>query len=89
MMKDINDKNSCEVGLACVVESKLKTYFKAFNGDKPAPCLYGHIIREIEKPLISTVLKHTNGNKVKAAALLGINRNTLYKKIQEHDLGQG
>ncbi|MBL9028989.1 MAG: Fis family transcriptional regulator [Caedimonas sp.] len=89
MMNDVSDKNLCEIGLDCVVESKLKTYFKALNGDPPTTNLHARIIREVEKPLIALALKHTKGNKVKAAALLGMNRNTLYKKIQELGLEQG
>ena len=72
-----------DVGLACVIEHKLEHYFKALGEDLPAPNLYGHIMREVEKPLIQSILKYTNGNKVKAASMLGINRNTLYKKMQE------
>lgn len=75
-----------DVGLAGVIEHKLEHYFKALGDDLPASNLYNHIIREVEKPLIQSVLNYTKGNKVKAACLLGINRNTLYKKMQELEL---
>lgn len=65
-----------------MVEAKLESYLTALKGDKPAAGLYDHIIREVEKPLLTIALKITNNNKVKAAQILGINRNTLRKKLQ-------
>ena len=50
----------------------------------PAPSeIYHQIMERIEQPLLETVLQHTGGNQLRAAALLGINRNTLRKKIVE------
>lgn len=86
MKIDVSDKNFMDVGLACVIEHKLEHYFEALGEDLPASNLYTHILREVEKPLIQSVLKYTGGNKVKAACLLGINRNTLYKKMQALEL---
>jgi two-component system nitrogen regulation response regulator GlnG len=51
----------------------------------PAPGLFDRIMREVEKPLISLTLEATRGNQIRAAEVLGLNRNTLRKKIQ--DLG--
>jgi two-component system nitrogen regulation response regulator GlnG len=51
------------------------------------PEIYRSILAELERPLIETVLKKTGGNQIKAAALLGINRNTLRKKISELEIG--
>ena len=85
MKTDVREKNNVEVGLSTMVEHKLQAYFKALNGDQPLKGLYDHILREVEKPLIQLALEQSGGNKVKAAKFLGINRNTLYKKIQ--DLG--
>ena len=48
----------------------------------PAPGLYDRLLAEVERPLIEQALAATRGNQIKAAAVLGINRNTLRKKIQ-------
>jgi two-component system nitrogen regulation response regulator GlnG len=48
--------------------------------------LYGRILREVEAPLIEIALEATSGNQAKCADLLGINRNTLRKKITELDI---
>ena len=68
------------------VERQLRTFFSANNGDLPEPGLYGRALREFEKPLIALTLEATGGNQIKAAALLGVNRNTLRKKIRELDI---
>ncbi len=52
----------------------------------PPGGIYDMVIRRIEKPLIETILKITKGNKKKAAAMLGINRNTLSKKMEELEI---
>jgi two-component system nitrogen regulation response regulator GlnG len=71
--------------LSAAVERHLSTYFLA-QGDKlPPPGLYDRILREIERPLLSICLAATRGNQIRAAHLLGLNRNTLRKKIR--DLG--
>lgn len=71
--------------LSEAVERHLTTYFLA-QGDKlPPPGLYDRILREIERPLLSMCLAATRGNQIRAAHLLGLNRNTLRKKIR--DLG--
>ncbi|MFW0776872.1 MAG: helix-turn-helix domain-containing protein [Rickettsiales bacterium] len=69
------------------VEDHLQQYFAAHTGGHlPPPGLYGRILPLIEKPLIEMTLKATEGNQVKAAFILGINRNTLRKKIQMLDI---
>ena len=66
------------------VEAHLRQYFAAHSGDDlPPPGLYDRILPLVEKPLIEMTLRATGGNQVKAAAVLGINRNTLRKKIAE------
>lgn len=66
------------------VESHLRQYFAAHSGDHlPPPGLYDRILPLMEKPLIALTLQATGGNQVKAAQVLGINRNTLRKKIAE------
>jgi two-component system nitrogen regulation response regulator GlnG len=68
------------------VERHLRTYFSANHASLPAPGLYARALREFEKPLITLALEATGGNQIKAAALLGVNRNTLRKKIRELDI---
>ena len=48
--------------------------------------IYRGVLERVERPLLETVLAHTEGNQIRAAALLGINRNTLRKKIAELDI---
>jgi two-component system nitrogen regulation response regulator GlnG len=72
--------------LAATVESRLKDYFDAHGDELPASGLYDRVLREIERPLIELTLAVTSGNQIKAAKLLGLNRNTLRKKIRELDI---
>ena len=72
--------------LSIAVGRHLKTYFAAHDGDLPAAGLYGRVLREVERPLLSLTLEATRGNQIKAAELLGLNRNTLRKKIRELDI---
>jgi two-component system nitrogen regulation response regulator GlnG len=66
------------------VEAHLKHYFDAHSGEHlPPPGLYDRLLPLVEKPLIEMTLKATGGNQVKAAYVLGINRNTLRKKIEQ------
>ncbi len=68
------------------IETHLKHYFSLHGDNLPAPGLYNRIIQEVELPLIALALQATRGNQVKTAELLGINRNTLRKKIKELDI---
>jgi two-component system nitrogen regulation response regulator GlnG len=71
--------------LSASVEQYLTRYFLD-QGDKlPPPGVYDRIVQEVERPLISICLAATRGNQIRAAQLLGVNRNTLRKKIR--DLG--
>ena len=72
--------------LSASVERHLNRYFKAHGEDLPPVGLYVRILREVERPLISRVLSATRGNQIKAAELLGVNRNTLRKKIRDLDI---
>ena len=81
-----NSMNSGNDGLAQTVENQLAEYFAAHNGSFPAMGLYDRILKEIEKPLITLTLQATRGNQVKAALVLGLNRNTLRKKIKELEI---
>ena len=73
-------------GLTESVDRHLKNYFAAHKGGLPASGLYDRIIQEVERPLINRTLIATRGNQIKAAELLGINRNTLRKKIKFLDI---
>jgi len=73
-------------GLAAAVERHIIDYFAAHQGGLPAAGLYDRVLREIERPLIVATLGATRGNQIKAAHLLGLNRNTLRKKIRELDI---
>ncbi len=73
-------------GLGEAVARQLRSYFAAHDGSLPAPGLYQRVLKEIEKPLILQSLSATRGNQIKAAKLLGLNRNTLRKKIRELDI---
>ncbi|NNG02968.1 MAG: nitrogen regulation protein NR(I) [Inquilinus sp.] len=73
-------------GLSTVVERQLRDYFDAHKDGLPAAGLYNRVLHEMERPLISLCLAATGGNQIRAAALLGVNRNTLRKKIRELDI---
>ena len=76
-----NDSESCEFSES--VERYLTRYFASFGGDLPPSGLYDRVIRDVEKPLISAALASTRGNQIKAAELLGLNRNTLRARIRD------
>jgi two-component system nitrogen regulation response regulator GlnG len=68
------------------VDRHLRAYFAAHQGRLPAHGLYDRILQEIERPLLTICLEATRGNQIKAAELLGLNRNTLRKKLRELDI---
>ena len=79
-------ETSSDEGLAAAVERHINDYFVAHKGTMPAAGLYDRVLREIERPLIVATLVATRGNQIKAAHVLGLNRNTLRKKIRELDI---
>jgi two-component system nitrogen regulation response regulator GlnG len=72
--------------LGGAVERHLRDYYAAHKDGLPPPGLYDRVLREIERPLISLSLAATRGNQIKAAQVLGLNRNTLRKKLRELDI---
>jgi two-component system nitrogen regulation response regulator GlnG len=72
--------------LGATIERHLREYFEGHNGALPPRGLYDRILREMERPLITLTLQSTHGNQIKAADVLGLNRNTLRKKIRELDI---
>lgn len=76
-------------GLGATVERQLQQYFAAHKDTLPTSGLYGRVLREVERPLIALTLSATRGNQLKAARVLGLNRNTLRKKLRELDIPVG
>ncbi len=72
--------------MARYVRKSLKEYFKDLDGEDPCCEMYDMVINCVEKPLLEMVLEHVGGNQTRAAEMLGINRNTLRKKMQEHGI---
>jgi two-component system, NtrC family, nitrogen regulation response regulator GlnG len=70
-------------GLSQSVESHLRGYFTVQGEDFPAGGIYSRVIAEVERPLIMMSLTACRGNQLRAAEMLGINRNTLRKRIKE------
>jgi len=68
--------------LADAVRRSLERYYKDMDGETPTG-IYEMVLSNVEKPMIETVLKFTEGNQSLAATMLGINRNTLRKKMQQ------
>ena len=71
------------------LEGHFARYFSEFGDALPPDGLYDRVMREVEVPLISAALSATVGNQLKAADLLGINRNTLRSKMRAHGLRAG
>ena len=74
-----------ELPLRNHAERALSDYLASLNGHRPAR-LYDMVLREVEEPLFRTVMDYTEGNQVRAASILGINRGTLRKKLREYGL---
>jgi len=75
--------NRCE--LADSVKLSLDQYFKDLDGEPPH-ALYNMVLSSIEKPLLEYTLQYAGGNQSKAAEILGLNRNTLRKKMQQYKI---
>jgi two-component system nitrogen regulation response regulator GlnG len=81
-----NAEPSEEETLTGSIERHLTRFFSTQGDDLPPPGLYDRMLRELEIPLISLSLAATRGNQIKAAHMLGLNRNTLRKKIRDHNI---
>ena len=73
-----NDISTCVTGA-------LEKYFRDLDGEMPC-AIYDMVLRNVEKPMLEVVMRHAEGNQTLAAEMLGINRNTLRKKLTEFDL---
>src|ERR671931_407962 len=80
------DEPRAEEGLSAAVERHLTSYFATVGDTLPPPGLYHRILQEIEVPLLTAALAATRGNQIRDADLLGLNRNTLRKKIRDLDI---
>ena len=72
--------------LADCVTHSIEQYFEDLNGEMPNN-LHSFFINEVEKPFLEVVMTKVNGNQSRAADILGINRNTLRKKLKTYNLG--
>ena len=75
--------NQCE--LSNSVKISLDQYFKDLDGQTPH-AIYDMVLACVEKPLIEYTLQYTGGNQSKTADILGLNRNTLRKKMQQYNI---
>ena len=71
--------------LGDLITERMSEWFDDPSGDEPRD-LYQRMVSELERPLIELALKRASGNQVKAARMLGLNRNTLRKKITDHKI---
>ncbi|MEQ1711139.1 MAG: helix-turn-helix domain-containing protein, partial [Hyphomicrobium sp.] len=72
--------------LSELVERYLAGYFASFGKELPPAGLYDHVLRQVELPLLTAALAATRGNQIRAAELLGLNRNTLRSRIKALDI---
>ncbi|HLK81489.1 MAG TPA: nitrogen regulation protein NR(I) [Xanthobacteraceae bacterium] len=82
----LGEESRPEENLSSAVERYLNKYFGGFADGLPPPGLYHRILRQVEYPLVSAALAATRGNQIRAADLLGVNRNTLRKKIRDLEI---
>ena len=75
-----NDEN---VTFENLIDKRINKVMSSINDDPTQTNLYHEFIKTVEKPLIENILNHTRGNQIKASSILGLNRNTLRKKISE------
>ena len=74
-----------ETEMARMVRKAIDGYFRDLDGEKPS-AVYDMVINCVEKPLLESVLHRVQGNQTHAAEMLGINRNTLRKKMKVHGI---
>jgi Fis family transcriptional regulator len=77
-MKKTDDISAC-------IQSALEKYFRDLEGETPSN-IYQMVLRRVERPMLEVTLRQAGGNQTLAAEMLGINRNTLRKKINDHRL---
>jgi len=83
---DSEENAGLDENLRSTVTRQIDRYFAAHGDADPPPGVYARILREVERPLIERTLQATRGNQLKAAKILGLNRNTLRKKLHALDI---
>ena len=71
--------------LSSTVRKVMRQYFKDLDGEKTSG-IYDMVVHAVEKPMLEVVMLQAEGNQTRAAQLLGLNRNTLRKKLQQHGI---
>ena len=74
-----------EHDIAACIHGALETYFRDLDGEMPAS-IYDMVLRSVERPMLDVTLRQAGGNQTLAASMLGINRNTLRKKLVDYKL---
>jgi Fis family transcriptional regulator len=70
------------------VRASLEAYLRDLRGTEPNTGMYEMLVRVVERPLLEVVMSHAGHNQSKAAEWLGLNRNTLRKKLVDHKLAK-
>lgn len=71
--------------LSMCIKEELDTYFSHLDGEPPH-AVYDMVLSSVERPLLQYIMHRSEGNQSKAAEILGINRNTLRKKLQQYNI---
>ena len=71
--------------IADCVRRSINRYFRDLDGQRPSP-IYDMVLKNVEQSMLETVMHHAEGNQTVAAEMLGINRNTLRRKLNEYQL---
>ena len=84
-MSEHSRKGDLKGPLAMAVKTALQRYFEDLDGARPGD-LYYMVVSQVEQPLLEFVMQHAGSNQCMAARILGINRNTLRKKLKLYGL---
>ena len=79
------DSDARDNELSSTVRKVMRQYFKDLDGEK-CTGIYDMVVAAVEKPMLEVVMFQAHGNQTRAAEMLGVNRNTLRKKLQQHGI---